>query len=226
MHERREARRDGHSNCQQFWGIRDDLEPTTRARGCVERNCKSRQAIPFQRNVSSRANIILLSVRDPSRGEEEILLSIIQLDITKIRQYLKGLRAAKGVFEEPITAVESRILTASSYIAPSGPQQFLEWFGNILAVRDLPLDPEPEVLVDHIRWTQKAKRYYVDFLKAAFSTEAQPLPRWVRTIFKLGRYGVASRALVQLASELPALVNPMTVEPVIAPPPPPPESAI
>ncbi len=79
-------------------------------------------------------------------------------------------------------------------------------------------DPEPETLVDHIRWAESAKRYYVDFLKAAFSSEAQPLPRWVRTTCKRGRYAVASRALVQLVSDLPALVNPMILEPALAPP--------
>lgn len=124
----------------------------------------------------------------------------------------------KGVFGEPISAVESRLSRASLDITPSDHQKFLEWLGHISAVNDLPPYPEPEALVDHIRRAQKAKRYYVEFLKAAFSTEAQPLPRWVRTIFKLGRYGVASRALVQLACECPYLVNPMIVEPVIAPP--------
>jgi len=65
-------------------------------------------------------------VRDPSHGEEEILLRIIRLDIRKIRRYLNDLRAAKGVFKEPISAVESRLLTASSHIALAGLHQFLE----------------------------------------------------------------------------------------------------
>lgn len=157
-------------------------------------------------------------VRDPSLGEEEILLRIIRLDIKKIRQYLKDLRFAKGVLEKQISAVELRLSTSSSQIAPSGPHPFLKWLRHVFVIRDLPLVPEPEILVDHIRWAQIAKRHYIEFLKAVFSSEAQPLPRWVRTTFKLGRYGIASRALVQLACELPALVNPMIVEPVIAPP--------
>lgn len=36
-------------------------------------------------------------------------------------------------------------------------------------------------------------------------------------VFKLGRYSIASRAFVQLASDFPALFNPMSVECVIAP---------
>ncbi|KAH7113693.1 hypothetical protein B0J13DRAFT_460669, partial [Dactylonectria estremocensis] len=37
-------------------------------------------------------------------------------------------------------------------------------------------------------------------------------------IFKLGRYAIAARALLQLASEVPSLFSPMLVEPVTAPP--------
>lgn len=157
-------------------------------------------------------------VRDLTLREDEILLRIIRLDIRKIRKYLKDFRTVPGVFEKDILAVESRLSTSSSYITPSGLHQFLEWLRHVLTIRDLSLEPEPEALIDHIRWAQNAKRYHVEFLKAAFPSEGQPLPRWVRTTFKLGRYGIASRALVQLASKVPALVNPMTVEPVIAPP--------
>ncbi len=133
----------------------------------------------------------------------------------KIRYYLKDLRDAKGILDECISAVESRIIGSST--SASTPQQFLEWFGHIFAIKDLPVNPEPEVLIRYIQWAQKAKSHYLDFLKVAFSGKVQPLPRWVYTIFKLGRYGIASRALVQLAYELPALLNPMIVEPVTAP---------
>jgi hypothetical protein len=111
--------------------------------------------------------------------------------------------------------VESSILVSDA-AHPNVPQ-FLEWFGHISAIKDLPSDSEPEVLIRHIKWAQEAKRYHLDSLRAAFSTKTQQLPRWVYTIFKLGRYGIASRALVQLASEFPALFNPMTVEPLSAP---------
>lgn len=133
----------------------------------------------------------------------------------KIRYYLKVLCAAKNVFDEPVSAVESRVMKSTTS-APAL-HQFLEWFGHIFAIRDLPVDSGPEVLVRYMKWAQKAKSCYLDFLKAAFAAKDQPLPRWVYTIFKLGRYGIASRALVQLASEFPALFNPMIVESVIAP---------
>jgi hypothetical protein len=147
--------------------------------------------------------------------EAEILARIVRLDIAKIRYYIKDLRAVKDVFEEPVSAVESRIIKDSN--SAPGLQHFLEWFGHICAIKDLPLDPEPEVLLRYVEWAQKARGCYIDFLRVAFSTKFQPLPRWIGTIFKLGRYSIASKALVQLASEIPALLNPMVVEPVIAP---------
>ena len=147
--------------------------------------------------------------------EAEILIRIVKLDIAKIRNYVKDLRAAKNVFEEPVSAVGSRITKVSN--SPPGLQPFLEWFGHIHAIKDLPPDPEPEVLLRYVKWAQKARGCYIDCLRAAFSTKFQPLPRWIGIIFKLGRYSIASKALVQLASEIPALLNPMVVEPVIAP---------
>ena len=50
--------------------------------------------------------------------EAEILIKIIRLDIAKIRYYIKDLRAAKGVFDEPVSAVKARIM-ASSNSAPA-----------------------------------------------------------------------------------------------------------
>jgi OTT_1508-like deaminase len=163
-------------------------------------------------------NILLYTAHGPSSGEEEILLKIIRLDIKKIRQYLRDLRAANGVFDEPVAVVESRVLTALSNVTPPDPQVFLDWFRHIFVIRNLPDNPEPKVLADHIKWAQKAKRLHLSFLKAAFSNGAQSLPRWVLSILKLGRYSIASKSFVQLALEFPALVSPIVIEPVTAPP--------
>lgn len=147
--------------------------------------------------------------------ETEILVKIIRLDIAKIRYYMKDLHAAKGVFDEPVSAVEARIMASSN--SALALREFLEWFGHMSGIRDLPPEPEPDVLMGYVKWAQKARAYYLDFLQAAFSAKFHPLPRWICTIFKLGRYGIASKALVQLAFEFPALLNPMIVEPVMAP---------
>lgn len=97
-------------------------------------------------------------------------------------------------------------------------QRFLVWFGNISAIKDLPSNAGPEELIIHVQWAREAKRHYLEFLKGAFSFQSQ-LPGWVRAVFKLGRYSIASRVFVQLASEFPGLFNPMTVECVTAPAP-------
>lgn len=107
--------------------------------------------------------------------------------------------------------------TACFQTDPSRSIRFTEWIAHVFEIRDLPPDLAPENLVDHIRWALEARRTYLECLKAVFSTRGQALPRWVYTILKLGRYAVASMALLQLASEFPFLFNPMLVEPAIAP---------
>lgn len=136
----------------------------------------------------------------------------------KIRHYLKDIRAIKGLFEDHTSDIELRIRESStSYLNPYALQRFLEWYRHISAMRDLPLHPEPKDLLPFVRWAREARQHYLEFLKGAYSTRTQQLPRWVRILFKLGRYSVASRVLVQLASEFPALFNPMRVESVVAP---------
>jgi hypothetical protein len=63
-----------------------------------------------------------------------------------------------------------------------------------------------------------ASRDYSINLPGVSTTEARTTPHWVSVILKLGRYGVASRALAQLALEFPAMFNPMVVKAVPAPP--------
>lgn len=172
------------------------------------------------RQVLDSLNSVAGAVLDASTAETEILLKIITLDIAKIRYYLKDIRATKNILEEPVSAIELRLRESSTSILhtdPSALQRFLKWFRQVFEIRDLPLDPEPTVLIRYIRWAQEAKQHYLEFLKGAFSTNTQQLPRWVCTVFKLGRYGIACKVLVQLASEIPALFNPMIVKPVPAP---------
>jgi hypothetical protein len=165
----------------------------------------------------NQANIVLLPALDSSNRETEVLLKIIRLDITKIRQYVQDLRRAESLYKETIPALESRLRKALPHSTLPLIQHFLDWFGHIFSIQDLPTEPEPDVLLGYIRWAQKAKNLYLNLLTAAFSIGDQSLPRWVCVVFKLGRYGIAAKALVQIASEIPALFNPMVVEPIPAP---------
>ncbi|XTI90352.1 hypothetical protein V2W45_1245369 [Cenococcum geophilum] len=195
---------------------------------CMEEGLPQGTIIRIASNAGVRENTLCqlrqvldsLNILDASTAETEILLKIITLDIAKIRYYLKDIRATKNILEEPVSAIELRLRESSTSILhtdPSALQRFLKWFRQVFEIRDLPLDPEPTVLIRYIRWAQEAKQHYLEFLKGAFSTNTQQLPRWVCTVFKLGRYGIACKVLVQLASEIPALFNPMIVKPVPAP---------
>lgn len=128
--------------------------------------------------------------------------------------YSRPLRRYQCVIEDCTQSLE-----AISHSDSSTLERFLEWLRQIFTIRDLPLDSDPEDLIFYIRLAQEAKRNYLEFLKTAFLTKAQLLPHWVCMVFKLGRYGIASRALVQLALEYPALFSPMTVEAIAAPAP-------
>jgi hypothetical protein len=98
-----------------------------------------------------------------------MLIRIVRLVIAKIRNYIKDLCAAQNMFEEPVSAVESRI-TKVSNSAP-GLQPFPERFWHIRAIKDLPPKPEPIILIHYVKWAQKARGCYVDSLRAAFSSK-------------------------------------------------------
>ncbi len=132
----------------------------------------------------------------------------------KIRYYLKNLHDVEDILDECISAVESCII--ESFTSTSTSQQFLKWFEHIFAIKNLSVNLKLEILIRSIQWVQKVKSHYLDFLKTAFFDKIQLLLRWVYTIFKLRRYDIAFRALVQLAYELSAFLNSMIVESVTA----------
>lgn len=150
--------------------------------------------------------------------ETEVLAKIIQLDIAKIRKYVRSLQKSRGLFEESIASLELRLVDALPDHALPAIQQFIKWFEEILLIQGLPSEPSLSVLLGYIRWAQKAKNLYRDLLTLAFSKGGQSLPRWLHIIHKLGRYSIAARALVETASSLPALFNPICVKPIAAPP--------
>jgi OTT_1508-like deaminase len=161
---------------------------------------------------------ITAAVFTRSDKETEVLTRIISLDMARIRYYLKDLRGMNGITEESITGPESKMAKSLVSLSDhSAVKSFPGWIAHALTIRDLPQDPTPEGLVNHIRWALEARRTYLVCLKTAFSIDGQRLPRWVYSILKLGRYAVASMALLQLASEVPSLFNPMLIEPVTAP---------
>lgn len=130
---------------------------------------------------------------------------IISLDIAKIRYYLNCLRDA-------VSAGSLRLPSTSCFAA-----DFAQWIEHASAIQTLPPDPAPERVVSLIQWALEAKGTYLASLKTAFSPQGQRWPRWINATLKLGRYAIASMALLQLAAEMPRLFNPMRIKALVAP---------
>ncbi|KAK0103055.1 hypothetical protein ONS96_005666 [Cadophora gregata f. sp. sojae] len=155
---------------------------------------------------------------DPSELERAVLLKIIQLDIVKIRDYMKRLKTSHNFFDVQILEVQSRLVDIASEATSPSIQNFLDWFEQLFSIRNLPNELTPTVLLGYIVWAQKAKRAYYKYLSLAFAGPNGCLPRWVKVLFKLGRYGIAAKAFVQTSINFPALFDSMIVEAVSAPP--------
>jgi hypothetical protein len=144
--------------------------------------------------------------------EADVLLGIIRLDIRRIRLFVSEFRDSQNI------SIESLTLEPSSATSQARIEKFAKWLTDISGLGGLDPDTPPEALAPYIRWAQEVRRDFSDILQAAFAARTGTLPHWASIIFKLGRYGVASRALVQLALEVPSLFSPMVVEAVPAPP--------
>lgn len=140
----------------------------------------------------------------------------------KIRHYLNNIRNAKGLFNDPISSIEQRARRswgANSHFDLHAHEKFRDWLGYITTIKDLPVNANPKDISPIVLWAQEAKQHHLNCLIGAFADQSQQLPLWVRAVFKLGRYSIASKVFVRFASECPALFNPMTVEAVPAPAP-------
>jgi len=160
-------------------------------------------------------------VVDTAVREGEVLINIVQLDMPKIRMYVQNLRKSEVITSGTMSDLKARLIKELSSNNLVALHDFLSWFDKFYYFHTLQSDSENEersILLKYVMWAQKAKKVYRNYLRAAFSRGDQTLPRWVYIIFKLGRYGVAAKALVQTASELPQLFNPISVEALNAPP--------
>ncbi|KAJ6084304.1 hypothetical protein N7486_011104 [Penicillium sp. IBT 16267x] len=144
------------------------------------------------------------------------MLEIISVDLSRIRQYVDDLQACRETTKLSRSELENRISHSMGDIPPCHLESFFEWLENIYALERVDC-ANKESLMRFLRLAQRAKHDYLDLLNAAFRSDVGHLEKWLLIIFKLGRYGIASRAFFQLAMELPALFSPMVVESVPAP---------
>ncbi|PVH70607.1 hypothetical protein DL98DRAFT_504443, partial [Cadophora sp. DSE1049] len=147
----------------------------------------------------------------------KVLLKITRLDITKIRGYMRLLQKSNKVFEETIPALELRLMQTLPDTTSLPIQDFLHWFEQIFSLQHLRSNPEPDILLDWLKWAGEARRTFLRLLKIAFTNNDQSLQRWVSIVLKLGRYSIAARALTQTACEFPALFDTIVIEAIPAP---------
>lgn len=148
--------------------------------------------------------------------ETSILLKIISMDISRIQQYFKELKICHKPAGFPRLELEKRI-SKNMVDAPWHQLDSLfEWFDGIPAMENMDCANEG-TLAQFIQHAQRARHDYAELLYAAFRTDTGQLEKWLLIIFKLGRYGIASRAFAQFALEQPALIDRMTVHSVTVP---------
>ncbi|KAL2068504.1 hypothetical protein VTL71DRAFT_14841 [Oculimacula yallundae] len=169
------------------------------------------------RDILHILEIIAAKELDVDVGVEKVLLKIVQLDNDKIRGYLQTLKQAAKLFEKRITTLKSRLVEAFPDSTPSSISEFIVWYEHIFSIQALPPQPDARVLLEWVQWAQEAKTSHLQFVRVAFSNYDQPLPRWVGTILKIGRYSIAARALAMTAFKIPDLFGTIAVQALTAP---------
>ncbi|KAK1525973.1 uncharacterized protein CCOS01_08391 [Colletotrichum costaricense] len=139
-----------------------------------------------------------------------VLLKMISLDKAKIWYYLADLRKHRS----EILRLEQFLPKLSSTFEVNEVERFTAWMGKFSAITTIATGAPPSELLPYILWAEKAKWELSTCIEALFSVQSIPVPSWIYSIYKLGRYGVASIALCKLPAEFPALFCPMRIEPI------------
>lgn len=106
-------------------------------------------------------------------------------------------------------------LTALSELR--GASTFLQWVERLPLVSQEDSSSSLDLLLEHVRWAGGAKWVYSRFIEATFKAQGSPIAPWVVNVYKLGRYAVASKVLLNFAIQNRSLFRPMLVEAVTAP---------
>ncbi|KXH28086.1 hypothetical protein CSAL01_05096 [Colletotrichum salicis] len=153
-------------------------------------------------------NVSVMGLTDERRMS--VLLKIISLDSPKIRHYFAELRKHRS----DILRTEQFLSQLFSTFNPNEIEKFFTWMGNLSAITTVTAEASPLELLPYILWAEKAKWEFSTYLEAVFSAQCIDSPVWIYSIYKLGRYAVASRALCQLPAEYRGLFCPMRIEAV------------
>ncbi|KAL0766420.1 hypothetical protein CaCOL14_010865 [Colletotrichum acutatum] len=137
-----------------------------------------------------------------------VLLKMISLDKAKIWHYLMELRKHRS----DILRAEQFLPQLSSIFEVNEHERFTSWMGNLISITTLATAAPPSDILHYILWAEKAKWELSTYIEALFSAQGTGLPSWIYSVYKLGRYGVASIALCRLPTEFRALFCPMRIE--------------
>lgn len=137
-----------------------------------------------------------------------VLLKMISLDMAKIWSYFTELRRHRA----GILGAKQFLPQLSSIFEVNEVERFATWMENLSEITTIATEATASELLPYILWAEKAKWELSTYIEALFSAQGTGLPSWIYSIYKLGRYGVASRALCKLPAEFRALFCPMRIE--------------
>ncbi|OIW33033.1 hypothetical protein CONLIGDRAFT_695336 [Coniochaeta ligniaria NRRL 30616] len=148
-------------------------------------------------------------------GESKILFKIINVTRDKILSLLEKLCNPEihTIVQQAISTMEAD----DDSLGDGEGADFRQWIANLPILVSLKLPATPTQLMPHIEWAAQARWRYAEQIEALFCSEGQELPAWIRYIYKLGRYYVATKSMLKLATKQPDLFTSIHVEAVPAP---------
>ncbi|KAL6408495.1 hypothetical protein AUP68_08352 [Ilyonectria robusta] len=147
--------------------------------------------------------------------EPEILQKIIILNRDKIQCLLERLQTPeiRDTIREKITETKLRDLSINA----AGAGEFVHWIENLPLLAASNLDINPESLIFHLTWASEAKWVYSRHLEEVFCNEGDDLPPWITIIYKLGKFAVAAKNMLQMAIKQPEVFSSIHIEVIEAP---------
>lgn len=102
-------------------------------------------------------------------------------------------------------------------INAAGAGEFVHWIENLPLLAASNLDINPESLMFHLTWASEAKWVYSRHLEEVFCNEGDDLPPWITIIYKLGKFAVAAKNMLQMAIKQPEVFSSIHIEVIEAP---------
>lgn len=140
---------------------------------------------------------------------------IIDLDYEGILSVLKNLTHPRVREQVVFTILGAQ--TNDNDSKASSDADFDEWTQELLLLTSSELKPSQEALVARIKWASQARWRYSEQLEELFCPHGEDPPWWFNDIYKLGRYYVAAKCMLQAAAKLPNIFESIHVQAIDAP---------